>query len=196
MEILARQCAVDSPAAASHRVGCGISLANLDQTEQPPPVHCAVQDTDNRDAVGSWAVENQYVPEIAGSPFSGPDELWATQHDGCAHFRLGGEVGKALFCSHQEAISNCFACNPGELDVMIDQVLSRRGTRECTPRHDRFFFAPTLASPSLRIAAQSSLVSGDSSLSRPSSSKASRRSSALRFSSSRISSRTCSLTLL
>lgn len=62
----------------SHRVGRSITPAILDQIEQPPPVHCAVQYTNNRDAVGSRAVENQYILEVADSPFSEPDELWVS----------------------------------------------------------------------------------------------------------------------
>ncbi len=42
------------------------------------------------------------------------------QHEWRAHFRLGREVSKTQFCSHQEAISNFLACNPGEANVIID----------------------------------------------------------------------------
>lgn len=79
-----------------------------------------MQYTNNRDAVGSLSVENQYAPEFADSRFSEPYEFWAMQHEWRAHFRLGREVSKTQFCSHQEAISNFLACNPGEANVIID----------------------------------------------------------------------------
>jgi hypothetical protein len=45
---------------------------------------------------------------------------------------------------------------------MINQERSLSGALECTRRHNRFLLARTPASASLRIAAQYSLVMGDS----------------------------------
>jgi hypothetical protein len=136
------------------------------------------------------------IVEILDPPFAHARQVRMFERYRCAHHGLPRQVGEAGFGRAQEAFGHVQPSVFGQIDELLYQV-APRGRALGDQRHQRGFFrASTLAKASLRMALQSAGVSSLSAPLSPSNSFASSCSSALRFSSARISSRTYSLTLL
>jgi hypothetical protein len=165
----------------------------LIEFQEGPPVLRGMQDTHDCNAVRAGQIEDQKAFKPANPPFAQPGQLRRTPRQRRAHAGIAGEVREALA-----------GVSPGTVP-RSQRRHARRGTRARSGRastgplmdrrHRQSFFSRRLscASASLRISSKSCLVSSLSSLSSPSISS---RSSALRFSSSRMSSRIYSLTVL
>src|SRR5690606_17945719 len=155
-----------------------------------------VQHADDRNAVRARKIEDDKGLETFHAPLAHLRELWIAQSQTDADLPVLGQIDKRLLGLREKALGGVFISVPVQIDVVLYQIRWGCCPPINSPHYFRFCLAATRARASLRIADQSSRVNSASSPRSPSSSKDSRRSSALRFSSSRMSSRMYSLALL
>src|ERR1022692_2534722 len=154
-----------------------------------------MQDAQDRNAVRAGQIEDQKLLKPANPPFAQPGQLRRAQEQRGAHAGIPGQICEARVGIRQEPFCGLEVGMLAQVHVLTRSRLAQ-AAYEPWPRQSFFLRRLSCARASLRISSKSCFVSSLSSLSSPSSNNASSRSSALRFSSSRISSRMYSLTLL
>src|SRR5574337_1730688 len=155
-----------------------------------------MQHAHDGDTIRAWDIENQIVLEIFDAPLAHSGKIRMAQRQRRADHRLTGQIVETRLGAGQESFRRVQPRLFCERHRLLDQIMPGRRVL-VDRRHQRgFFWAATFLKASARSSFQSAAVSAAFELLNPSSNFASSSSSALRFSSARMSTRTYSLALL